>query len=137
MRNLLADRARDVRAADAVDLFCHQAKKHLCAMTGSLGGIDTLVFAGGIGEKSSEIRSRICEGLEFLGLKIDSARNDRGDGLISDDGCRAMIRVIPTDEEGVMVQIMQRMLIPCMADATAIAATPSASFTSSRQWPGS
>src|SRR5213596_104181 len=83
MRDLLAREAADVRAAEAVALFCYQTKKWIGAFAAALGGLDTLVFAGGIGENAPEIRARICEGLSFLGIRLDSARNDANDPAIS------------------------------------------------------
>ena len=110
MRDLLAARAVDPRAAEAVDLFCHQAKKHLCALTATLGGLDTIVFAGGIGEHAPEIREGICDGLEFLGLKMDASKNKRGGDIVSADSSRITIRIIPTDEEIVIVRIIRSIL---------------------------
>jgi acetate kinase len=105
MRDLLAARSSDSRAAEAVQLFCYQAKKHLCALTSTLGGLDMLVFSGGIGERSPEVRAGICKGLNFLGLEINSSRNERGCDVISSDQSRAAIRIIPTDEEIVIARI--------------------------------
>jgi acetate kinase len=110
MRDLLAARVNDPRAADAVDLFCYQAKKHLCALTATLGGLDTLVFSGGIGEHAPEVRAGICEGLEFLGLQVDAFRNTRGCDVISADQSRIAIRIIPTDEEIVIARIVRSIL---------------------------
>src|SRR5207302_8691751 len=73
MRDLLAREAADVRAAEAVALFCYQAKKWIGAFAAALGGLDTLVFAGGIGENTPAIRTRICEGLGFLGIELNEA----------------------------------------------------------------
>ena len=74
MRDLLARETEDVRAAEAVALFCYQAKKYIGAYAAALGGLDTLVFAGGIGENPSPVRARICEGLGFLGIELDRSR---------------------------------------------------------------
>jgi len=109
MRDLLAARASDPRAAEAVDLFCYQAKKYLCALAGALGGVETIVFAGGIGEHAPEIRAGICDGLEFLGLTLDSARNGAGGGVISSSQSRVRVRIIPTDEEAIMVSIVRNI----------------------------
>ena len=73
MRDLLAREAGDVRAAEAVALFCYQAKKWIGAFAAALGGLDTLVFAGGIGENAPPVRERICDGLGFLGIELDHA----------------------------------------------------------------
>ena len=77
LRDLLASEDRDPRAAEAVALFCYQAKKWIGSFAAALEGLDTLVFSGGIGENSAVIRSRICEGLEFLGVELDGARNKK------------------------------------------------------------
>src|SRR5262249_21375697 len=83
MRDLLARAAADVRAAEAVALFCYQIKKWIGAFAASLGGLDTLVFAGGIGENAPEIRARICDGLGFLGIKLNDGRNKENAAVIS------------------------------------------------------
>jgi len=99
MRDLLAQEAADVRAAEAVALFCYQAKKWIGAFAAALGGVDTLVFAGGIGEHAALVRERICEGLSFLGIELDASRNAEAVGVISTDASRVTVRVIRTDEE--------------------------------------
>jgi acetate kinase len=99
MRELLSRETNDVRAADAIDLFCYQTRKWICALSGALGGLDTLVFSGGIGENAPEIRARICHGLKFLGIKLDEKRNGDGAPVISSHGSAATARVIRTDEE--------------------------------------
>jgi acetate kinase len=99
MRDLLANETQDIRAAEAVAQFCYQAKKWIGSFAAALGGLDTLVFSGGIGEHSPIVRERICQGLEFLGLQIDGKRNATNQAVISPDGGRVRIRVIPTDEE--------------------------------------
>jgi acetate kinase len=109
MRDLLRTRDSDPRAAEAVQLFCYQAKKHLCALISTLGGLDTVVFAGGIGERSPEVRGEICDGLEFMGLQLDSSKNLRGCDIISSDESRVTVRIIPTDEELVIAQIAERI----------------------------
>jgi acetate kinase len=109
MRDLLQKEAGDVRAAEAVALFCYQAKKWIGALTAALGGIDTLVFAGGIGEHSPEVRGRICEGLGSFGIEIDSEKNGSNAPIISSDKSRATVRVIPTDEELFIAQCAARL----------------------------
>ncbi|MBK5206895.1 MAG: acetate kinase, partial [Polaromonas sp.] len=99
VRDLLAQEAGNVRAAEAVALFCYQAKKWIGSFTAALGGLDTLVFAGGIGENAPVIRARICEGLEFLGIEIDEKQNASNEGVISAADGRVTARVIRTDEE--------------------------------------
>ena len=83
MRALLARETTDVRAAEAVALFCYQAKKWVGAFAAALGGLDTLVFAGGIGEHAPVVRSRICDGLGFLGVELDAEANRRNEAVIS------------------------------------------------------
>jgi acetate kinase len=99
LRDLLARQAHDVRAAEAVALFFYQARKAIGALAAALGGLDILVFSGGIGENSPVARARICEGLEFLGITLDQARNQTNEPLISAGDARTVVRVIRTDEE--------------------------------------
>jgi acetate kinase len=105
MRDLIAEEAEhgDRRARLAIDMFCHRARKYIGAYIAALGGAEAVVFAGGIGENSPEIRARICAGLEWLGLELDPERNAAcigGEaGPITRDGSRLAAWVIPTDEE--------------------------------------
>jgi acetate kinase len=99
MRDLLGLEARDVRAAEAIAMFCYQAKKWIGAFAAALNGVDTLVFAGGIGENSPLIRKRICEGLGFLGVELSQHRNAKNAPLVSQDSGRVRVRVIRTDEQ--------------------------------------
>jgi acetate kinase len=108
MRDLLSLEASDVRAAEAVALFCYQAKKWIGSFAAALGGLDTLVFAGGIGENAPLIRERICEGLTFLGIELNEARNAESAGVISTDASRAAVRVIRTDEELMIARSVSR-----------------------------
>ena len=110
MRELLARSATDARAAEAVELFCYQAKKFLGAYAAVLGGLDTLVFTAGIGENSAAVRQQICNGLDFLGLTLDDERNQRGAGVISTDNSRVTVRVIRTDEDLMIARHTRRML---------------------------
>jgi acetate kinase len=98
IRDLLDRERQDVRAAEAIALFCYQVKKWIGAFAAALGGVDTLVFSGGIGENSSTIRSRICSGLGFLGIELDEGENMANVGVISLGASRVSVRVIPTDE---------------------------------------
>lgn len=97
MRDLLERQASDARAAEAVELFCYQARKWVGAYAAALGGLDTLVFSGGIGENCAEVRSRVCRDLQFLGIELDSAANAIHASVISTG--RVTVRVIRTDEE--------------------------------------
>jgi acetate kinase len=99
MRDLLERETQDIRAAEAVALFCYQAKKWIGAFAAALGGLDTLVFAGGIGENAPPVRERICDGLGFLGVELDRERNVKNAPLVSSDTVRVKVRVIHTDEE--------------------------------------
>lgn len=108
VRDLLARAADDVRAAEAIDLFCYRARSAIGALSAALGGLDSLVFSGGIGENSAEIRRRTCEGLEFLGVTLDPQRNASGAALISTDASPARVRVIVTDEESMIATCVLR-----------------------------
>jgi acetate kinase len=110
MRTLLRTRASDVRASEAVDLFCRQARKWIGALAAALGGLETVVFSGGIGAGSAEIRRAICDGLEFLGVGLDDERNAAGAGVISADSSRTSVRVIRTDEERMIARHVVRLL---------------------------
>jgi acetate kinase len=110
LRDLLAREADDVRAAEAVAMFCYQAKKWIGSFTAALGGLDTLVFAGGIGENSPLIRQRICEGLGFLGIEIDHSSNAKNSPLISPGSGRVTVRIIHTDEELMIAKSVVRLL---------------------------
>jgi acetate kinase len=99
MRDLLDRETQDVRAAEAVALFCYQVKKWIGAFAAALGGLDTLVFAGGIGEKAPVVRARICDGLEFLGIELEEKQNVANVDVISANASRVAVRVIHTDEE--------------------------------------
>lgn len=110
MRDLLARRREDPRAAEAVDSFCYQARKWIGALAAALGGLDVLVFSGGIGENSPEVRAEICAGLEHLGLLLDSRRNAADEPLISAEQSRVSVRVIPTNEQAVIVGEVRQLL---------------------------
>src|SRR5487761_1936670 len=110
MRDLLDREAKDVRAAEAVALFCYQAKKWIGSFAAALGGLDTLVFAGGIGENAPLVRERICDGLGFLGIELDRESNAKSAPLISSDAGRVKVRVIRTDEELMIARSVTRVL---------------------------
>ncbi len=110
MHDLLALEKVDVRAAEAVALFCYQAKKQIGAYTAALGGLDTLVFAGGIGENSPEVRLRICKGLEYLGIEIEEKQNMTNSPIISTNKVQAVVRVIHTDEEWMIAKTVSKMI---------------------------
>ncbi len=110
LRDLLAQEPRDPRAAEAVALFCQQARKWIGALAAAMGGLDTLVFSAGIGEHSAVIRARIGAGLEFLGIEIDERRNQAGGAVISKEGGAVVVRVIHTDEESEIAQSVRCLL---------------------------
>jgi acetate kinase len=110
LRDLLAREAGDPRAAEAVALFCYQAKKWIGSFAAALGGLDTLVFAAGIGENAPLIREQICEGLGFLGIELNQRRNAKNAPLISPDTGRVKVRVIRTDEERMIARSVIRVL---------------------------
>lgn len=110
LRDLLALEKEDVRAAEAVALFCYQAKKWIGAFAAALGGLDTLVFTGGIGENAPAVRARICEGLDFLGIELDELQNAANAGLISRPAGLVAVRIIHTDEEQMIARKVCRVL---------------------------
>jgi acetate kinase len=110
MRDLLSREAGDVRAAEAVALFCYQVKKWIGSFAAALGGLETVIFAGGIGENSPLIRARICAGLGFLGIELNNAKNDENAGVISTDAAWTTVRVIRTDEEHMIARSVCRVL---------------------------
>jgi acetate kinase len=110
MRDLLAREAHDIRAAEAVALFCYQAKKWIGAFAAALGGVDTLAFAGGIGENAPLVRARICDGLGFLGIALSESRNADTAGVISTDASRTTVRVIRTDEDLMIARSVRSIL---------------------------
>lgn len=110
IRDLIRREAKDVRAAEALALFCYQAKKWIGAYAAALDGLDTLVFAGGIGENSPLIRERICTGLEFLGVKLHRGRNAKNAALISTAAAPVAVRVIRTDEELMIARSILRVV---------------------------
>ena len=110
VRDLLARRAADPRAFDAVEVFCYQARKWVGALAAALGGLDALVFSGGIGENAPEVRSGVCDGLAFLGVRLDPAANAANSPVISAAGGPVSVRVIPTDEELMIARTVSRLL---------------------------
>ena len=110
MHDLLACEAQDVRAAEAVALFCYQVKKCIGGFAAALGGLDTLVFTGGIGENASTVRARICDGLGFLGIDLDQERNAKHEPWISSGTGRVKVRIIRTDEELMIAKSVMRVL---------------------------
>ena len=110
MRDLLDHEMEDIRAAEAVAVFCYQAKKRIGAYAAALGGLDALVFAGGIGENVPVVRARICGELNFLGIELSPQRNAENETLISPDGARVSVHVMRTDEEFMIAKSVTRVL---------------------------
>ena len=110
MRDLIKQEPTDERAAEAVALFCYQVKKCIGAYAAALGGLDTLVFTGGIGENAPTVRARICDGLEFLGIELEPNRNAKNEDVISAQAGRVMVRVICTDEEQMIATMVVQLL---------------------------
>jgi acetate kinase len=110
MRDLLDREAHDIRAAEAVALFCYQLKKWIGAFAAALGGLDALVFAGGIGEHAPAVRARACSGLEFLGVELDERRNATSEAVISTATSRVAVRVMHTDEALMIARSVRRAL---------------------------
>lgn len=110
MQELLEKEAAEPRAAEAVALFCYQAKKHLCALTGVLEGLDSIVFSGGMGENAPRVRSKICSGLQYLGIALDEEKNQRNATVVSGADSRVSIYAIPTDEEYMIAKLTAALL---------------------------
>jgi acetate kinase len=110
MKDLLDKEEKKPHAAEAVDLFCYQAKKFLGAFAAVLGGLDTLVFTGGIGENAPSIRWRICKDMGFLGIHIDPIRNDANASIISDKKSSITVRVMKTNEELMIARHTHKLL---------------------------
>lgn len=110
MKLLLEGEPRDPRAAQAVNLFCYRAKKYIGAYAAALGGLDLLVFTGGIGERAPAVRKRICDGLEVLGIQLDGASNDANAGVISDRASRVRVRVVATNEDLMIARHVRSLL---------------------------
>jgi acetate kinase len=109
MRDLLERLSTDIRAAEAVEFFCYQTRKWLGAFAAALGGLDTLVFSGGIGENASEVRFRVLNHLGFLGVELDQEANASNAPVISTGKSRVKVRVIPTDEELMIARAVRRI----------------------------
>jgi acetate kinase len=116
MRDLLERAASDSRAADAIELYCYIARKHFGALAAVLGGVDTIVFTGGVGEHAPAIREKICGGLEYLGVQFDPNRNEANESVISAENSRVVVRVIATDEDLVIARHVAALLTKGASD---------------------
>src|SRR5262245_45562989 len=99
MRDLLGRESTDPHCAEAIAVFCYQARKFIGAYSAAFGGLDTLVFTGGIGEHGSKIRARICNELEFIGVKLDTDADTSQAPVISATGSVVTVRIMRTNEE--------------------------------------
>jgi acetate kinase len=115
MRTLLEQREHDTCAAQAVELFCYQLRKHIGAMAAVLGGLDTLVFTGGIGEHAAPVRWEVCAGLAHLGIRLDARSNTTNAELISAPGGACTVRVIPTNEDLMIARQTRTLLFSTVA----------------------
>ena len=112
METLLERRAYDSHAAEAVELFCYQLRKHIGAFTAVLGGLDTLVFTGGIGEHAAPVRWEVCAGLTYMGVQLDRQRNAAHADPISTPQSSCAVRVIPTNEDLMIARHTRAVLFP-------------------------
>jgi acetate kinase len=110
MEALIQQESENEDAALAIAIFCYQIQKQIGAFAAALGGVETLVFSGGIGENAPEIRSRICEGLGFLGIEIDEKQNKTNAPIVSKSGGNTTIRVIHTDEEWMIAKTVNQKI---------------------------
>lgn len=111
MHDLLDRESSDVRAKEAIDLFCYEAKKRIGAYVAVLGGVETIIFSGGIGAVAPRIRARICFGLETFGVIIDESENQRNGALISSTLAPVSVRVMQTDEERIIAHIVGAIIL--------------------------
>lgn len=117
MKTLLEQREKEPRAALAVEMFCYQLRKHIGALTAALGGLDLLVFTGGIGERAAPVRWEACHGLERIGIKLDARRNDTSADTISADDSPCIVRVIPTHESMMIARHAYHVIFAALREA--------------------
>ena len=110
MRELTKIEAADNRAREAIELFCYQTKKWIGSFAAALGGVNVLIFSGGIGEHSPEVRSKICDNLEFLGIELDEINNMNNGPVISTEISKVTVRVIKTNEELMIAKMVSDVL---------------------------
>jgi len=111
MRELLRLQGDNSHAAEAIELYCYSITKTIGALSASVGGLDSLIFSGGIGERSAEIRERICQNFDYLGIRLNPARNTANERLISEDGAPVGVHVIPTDESQMIASETYRVIL--------------------------
>jgi acetate kinase len=110
MQALLDVEDTNKAAATAIELFVYDVKKSIGALATTLGGIDSLIFSGGIGEQSAVIRARVCQNLEYMGIEIDQTANEQHDFLISSKESRVGVHAIPTDEASIIAMQTNELL---------------------------
>jgi len=110
MKTLLERRGREPAAAQAVAMFCYQLRKHIGALAAALGGLDTLVFTGGIGERAAPVRWEACQGLDHLGLRLDAESNAAHADTVSRRDSRCVVRIIPTQEDLMIARHVRKAL---------------------------
>ncbi len=110
MRELLRHQHDNKSASEAIELFCYQAKKWIGSFAAVLGGVDTLIFSGGIGENAPEVRTRICEGLQFLGIEVSEEKNNKNETIISPKDSAVSVRVMKTNEELMIARLVFMVL---------------------------
>ena len=110
VKTLLEKRTAEPNAALAIEMFCYQVRKQIGAFAAVLGGLDLLVFTGGIGERAAPVRFEVCRGLEHLGIKVDPQRNDAHADTVSLSGAKCVVRVIATNEDLMIARHTQRVL---------------------------
>ncbi len=115
MQTLIEQREHEPHAAQAIELFCYQLRKHIGALTAVLGGLETLVFTGGIGEHAAPVRGEICRGLAYLGIDLDPQRNAVHADVISTSGSACTVRVIPTNEDLMIARHTRTLLVSTAA----------------------
>lgn len=111
MKTLLDQRSAELHAAEAVELFCYTARKYIGALSSVIGGLDALIFTGGIGERSAPVRWMICHNLEYLGIRLDPTRNDTHADVISTADSTCTVRVIPTNEDLIIARHTRTLLL--------------------------
>jgi acetate kinase len=110
MQDLLKKENSDIRASEAIAVFCYQVKKWIGSFTAVLQGLDSLVFTGGIGENAAKVRSGICSGLQFMGIELDENQNKRNASIISSNNSRVVVQVMATNEELMIAKLVSRVL---------------------------
>lgn len=112
MKDLLTNAKKNAHAAEAIAVFCYQARKYIGSLAAALSGLDVLLLTGGIGENAPEIRQAICAGLEFLGINVDAAKNAGNDSIISSAHSPVTVRVIKTNEELMIARHTRSVFMP-------------------------